>query len=696
MKTITTLFLVLIFSGMTWAQVAPDKYQVRFTDRDNSPYSIQNPEQFLTQKAIDRRTAHGIAIEENDLPVNPSYIQAVANTGAVILTVSKWMNSVTVQTSDPSVVTVINQLPFVLSISKGNLNPLPPGKESIKPFFDNETYGELLKDSNGDGIKSGLTYNYGNAFNQISMLNGIALHDSGYDGAGMSIAVLDAGFLNTNTLSAFTYLWSNNKILGYKDFVNPQNPNIFGSHSHGTSVLSTMGANLPGQMVGTAPQADYWLLRSEDAPTEYLIEELNWVSAAEFADSVGADIINSSLGYTTFDDPSQDHTYQDMDGNTTPITIAADMAVSKGMIVVNSAGNSGNSSWYYIGAPADGDSVFSIGAVNASGNYVSFSSKGPTYDGRTKPDVVAQGSGTTVINAFTGNVSTGSGTSFSSPITAGMVACLWQAHPNRRNTEVVEAIRQSGSQAASPDQFMGFGIPDYLAAHNHLSLPISHNFSLQIKVFLEGPFNGTSMNTDLNPFLPLSHPYGDPPFNHTGLESVPFIPGNDVVDWVLIELRDAPVADLASEETILARRAAFLLSDGRVVDLDGTSSLQFSVSVVKKMYVVVRHRNHLDILSYYPLIVQNDSSTYDFSTGSVKTFGNIAGSKEITSGNWGMIAGDGNADGIVDVFDKIEEWEIQAGSQGYYFSDYDLNTQISNQDKDDIWLPNVGHSSQLP
>jgi hypothetical protein len=528
------------------------------------------------------------------------------------------------------------------------------------------------------------------------MLNGIALHDLGYDGMGMTIAVLDAGFTNTNTIPAFSYLWNNNRILGYKDFVSPQAPNLFSSHTHGTSVLSTMGAYLPGDMVGTAPQASYWLLRSEDGATEYLVEELNWVSAAEFADSVGADIINSSLGYTTFDNPAQDHTYQDMNGNTTPVTIGADKAVSKGMIVVNSAGNSGGSSWQYIGAPADGDSVFSIGAVNSIGAYVSFSSTGPTSDGRTKPDVVAQGSGTTIINAGTGNVSTGSGTSFSSPVTAGMVSCLWQAHPNRRNTEILEAIRQSGSLAGNPDQQLGWGIPNYLTAHNLLSLPVSHNFSLKLKVFLEGAFNGLTMNTDLNTILPLNQPYNIPPFNYNGTESVVAIPGNDIVDWVLIELRDAPSANQADDGTLLARKAAFLKSDGTVVDLDGISDPAFSVTVVNKLYVVVKHRNHLGILSFYPLIVSNGSSAYDFTTGSVKSFGAATGCKEIAAGTWGMIAGDGNADGIVNDPDKLTEWEMNAGEHGYYFSDYNMDSEVSNQDKDNYWLPNVGFSSQIP
>ncbi len=397
------------------------------------------------------------------------------------------------------------------------------------------------------------------------MLNGIALHDMGYDGTGMTIAVLDAGFLHADTLRVFDSLWMNGQILGTKDFVSPQSPDIFGAHYHGAMVLSTMGGNWPGKMVGTAPHAHYWLLRSEDGGSEYLIEELNWVSAAEFADSVGADVINSSLGYTTFDNPSQNHTYADMDGNTTPITIGADMAVSKGMIVVNSAGNDGGSSWQYIDAPADGDSVFSIGAVTASGNYASFSSTGPTYDGRIKPNVVAQGSGSTIINPYNGLVSTGSGTSFSSPITAGMVACLWSAHPNKRTTQIMDAIQQSGSLAGNPNNQLGWGIPDYLAAHNLLSQPVTYNFSLHLKVFLGGPFNGSVMNADLNSILPLAQPYNVAPFNYSGTENVSSIPGTDVVDWLLIELRDASSPGAATSGTMLAQKAAFLKADGSVV-----------------------------------------------------------------------------------------------------------------------------------
>ncbi len=464
-KTILlALTYIIVLTG--FAQVSPDKYWVKFTDKNNSPYSIENPSEFLSQKAIDRRIVQEIPIIENDLPVNPDYIQQVEAIGVTLLNTSKWFNSITIYTTDPNAINTINNLPFVLSVEKSSPTKNLTDEKFKKPFFANESYTGIPETGMLKSSTSGDSYDYGAAFNQIDMLNGIALHDLGFDGAGMIIAVLDAGFLNTDDLEAFDYLWDNDKIKGYRDFVDPINPNIFDSHYHGSMVLSTMGANLPGQIVGTAPQADYWLLRSEDGESETLIEELNWVSAAEFADSLGADIINSSLGYTTFDDPSQNHTYEDMDGNTTPITIGADIAASKGILVCNSAGNSGGGSWQYIGAPADGDSVFSIGAVDGNGNYANFSSTGPTYDGRIKPNVVAQGAGSTVVEPWGGSVSSGNGTSFSSPITAGMVACLWQAHPTKRNTDIMTAVEQSGSLAGDPTDLLGYGIPDYMLAHD--------------------------------------------------------------------------------------------------------------------------------------------------------------------------------------------------------------------------------------
>ncbi len=591
----------------------------------------------------------------------------------------------------------IDALPFVLSVSKNTVSNIIAEDKSVKPFFENESISKIPEENLVKGTTSGQSYDYGQAFNQINMLNGIPLHDLGLDGAGMTIAVLDAGFLNADVIEAFDSLWLNNQIIGYKDFVSPLAPDIFDSHYHGTMVLSTMGANLPTEMVGTAPKADYWLLRSEDGATEYLIEELNWASAAEFADSLGADIINSSLGYTTYDDPAQDHTYEDMDGNTTPITIAADLAASKGILVVNSAGNSGSSSWHYIGAPADGDSVFTIGAVNSSGNYASFSSTGPTYDDRIKPNVVAQGQGSTVISAYSGNVTSGNGTSFSSPITAGMVACLWQAHPNKKNTEIMEAIQQSASQALNPDSLLGYGIPDYFAAHSTLSLPVIHTINLDIKVFLEGPFNGGDMDPDLNAILPLDQPYNTPPFNYPGLEQVDEIPGADIIDWIWVELRDAPSAAEATGGTMVAQAAGFIKSDGTITDTTGSNPLSFSLSITDSLYLVIHHRNHLSVMSSIALKEGIANSwSYDFTTSTNKAHGGSAGYKELVSGVYGLVAGDGNADGFIDQLDKTAEWEGSAGYRQYHMADYNCDSQIDNIDKDDFWLPNIVFVGQVP
>jgi subtilisin family serine protease len=312
-------------------------------------------------------------------------------------------------------------------------------------------------------------FDYGFGYTQIHMLGGDLMHEMGYRGQGKVIAILDAGFLNANTLSVFDSIWQNNQVLGTHDFVRGGDIQ-FDEHVHGAMVLSCMAANSPGQLIGTAPKASYWLLRSEDGATEYIIEEYNWVSAAEYADSVGADIINSSLGYTEFDDPALNHTYADMDGNTAVCTRGADMAARKGILVVNSLGNEGSSQWYYLSAPSDGDSVMGIGAVDGSGVYASFSSHGPSYDGRVKPDVVAQGSGVAIVDPYSGSITFGGGTSFSSPITAGMVACLWQANPSLNNMQIAQAIKQSASQYENPDDMLGYGIPDYVLANNILTV----------------------------------------------------------------------------------------------------------------------------------------------------------------------------------------------------------------------------------
>jgi serine protease AprX len=460
MKKYASLLSVLLFIGsQLFSQIAPDKYFIQFTDKKNSPYSIDYPEDFLTARAIARRQAHQIPIVENDIPVNQSYVQKVASYGVQIFTHSRWMNGITIETKDTVALDSIENLPFVkrtLQFKSGML------KKST--YFKNEKIG--VAPPPADKSATATEKDYGSALTQIKQIQGVSLHEKGFRGQGMVIAILDAGYADVPGQPLFDSLRNEGRLLGTKDFVNPGG-DVYPPHYHGRMVLSCMAADDPGVMIGTAPKASYWLLRTEDAPTENIIEEYNWVSGAEFADSVGADVINSSLGYIGFDDPSVSHTYADMDGKTCVSTIGAEIAASKGMLVVNSAGNEGQSSTFpWISAPADGDSVFTIGAVDASGHRASFSSIGPTFDGRIKPTVMAMGQGTAV--ASTSGVTYGNGTSFSSPVMAGMSACLWQAHPTATNIQIIEALKTTASMHAAPDNLMGWGIPDFTKADSLL------------------------------------------------------------------------------------------------------------------------------------------------------------------------------------------------------------------------------------
>jgi subtilisin family serine protease len=348
--------------------------------------------------------------------------------------------------------------------------------------------------------RSSSGFDYGPSFNQIHMLQGDSMHNLGFTGAGMVIAVLDAGYLHVDNLPAFDSLRINNQILGTKDFVNPGN-NVYNEFEHGMEVLSCMGGCLPGQLIGAAPKANYWLLRSEDAHSEYLIEEYNWVSAAEFADSAGADIINSSLGYTIFDEPTQSHTCQELNGYTTPATRGANIASSKGILVVCSAGNSGGTSWNCVSSPADAYSVLAIAAVDSNGIRAWFSSLGESTR-RIKPNVAAMGS-RAIVSSPSGAIMYNSGTSFSSPILAGMAACLWQAAPNWSNQSMMRAIELSGNQANSPDSLLGYGIPNFINALKHLHVhgkdvenqvlvfpnPFTHGLTISFYTTVEQDYN---------------------------------------------------------------------------------------------------------------------------------------------------------------------------------------------------------------
>ncbi len=487
MKRLYVLFLLLLIPPALFSQ--NQKHVVFLTDKDNNPYSLSNPSAFLSQRALERRAMSMIVPDWKDLPVTPSYVSQIAATGAEVIYPLRWFNAVVVKTSDPSVLSAIAALPFVSHVDmvvdhlfdKSSSDGGTQQSSSIAPVEPLQSASVAVSGKSG-------AFDYGQAYNQAHMIAVDELHNMGYTGAGMVIAVLDAGFYRVDQILAFDSLFTQNRILGTRDFHLPGN-NVYGEdmHTHGTSVLSTMGANLPGEMVGTAPHASYWLIRTEVGEYEALVEEYNWAAGAEFADSVGVDIINSSLGYTTFDNPVYDHTYGDMDGKTTPVTRAADIAASRGMLVVNSAGNSGGGSWQYIGAPADGDSVFSIGAVNGQGIYASFSSTGPTSDGRTKPDVTAQGQGTIVVSGW-GFPMPGSGTSFSSPVTAGGLACLWQSRPVLTAQQIREAVRNTASMASAPDQLYGWGIPNLVNARLYLNTTSPQPAAKPSFVLLPNPF----------------------------------------------------------------------------------------------------------------------------------------------------------------------------------------------------------------
>lgn len=452
MKKTGMMVVILMLALSAKSQTAPGKYWVQFIDKANTPFSISQPKDFLSDRAIERRTRYNIQITEEDLPVNPAYVDSLGRIGVTVLNRSKWFNAVTIATTDTALLSRIRNLSFVRQLKT---------IKTIKStqVVDNK-FESGFETATNESVQTDTTIlQYGQASRQVGMLNGHILHNQGFQGQGMVIAVLDGGFTNVNINSAFDSLWMRNQVLGNWDFVNNR-PVKFNEHPHGAWVLSIMGGNLPGKLVGSAPKASYYLLVTEDVGSEYLIEEDNWVAGAEYADSVGADVINSSLGYSVFDAQAMSHAYSDMDGKTTRITIAADIASSKGILVVSSAANEGDKKWHYITAPADAQNILTVGAVDSLGRYAYFSSTGPTYDKRIKPNISGQGLYTAIVNTD-GSVSRGSGTSFSSPLICGLATCLWQANRSRSPLEIIKAIEESATQSNSPDSLLGYGLPDF-------------------------------------------------------------------------------------------------------------------------------------------------------------------------------------------------------------------------------------------
>lgn len=480
-----SIALLFLFSE---AIVAQDKYFVGFSDKIGSPYSISNPEAFLTAQSVLRRTAQNIIITERDLPVNSNYVTQVAATGAKVLYPLKWFNGIVVEVQSASTITAIYNLPFV---------------ESIIKIFDALAVKSTMGEEDGfpvyrNKFEEGNFYNYGSSLSQIKIMEGNSLHNKGFRGKGISIAILDAGFNMANTLPAFDSLWYNNRIVFSRDLVN-RTSSIFSEHSHGMMVLSVLGGNIPELLIGSAPEANYMLIRTEDANSEQLIEEYNWAAGAELADSLGADIINSSLGYYVFDVPEQNYTYSQLNGTTTISAKAANIAFETGMLVINSAGNEGDNEWQYIITPADAFGSLAIGAIDSEGIYAAFSSIGPSADGRIKPDVVAMGK-STVIQRLTGEVGSSNGTSFSAPLISGMAACLWQLYSNATAAELRQLIIECSTLYSNPNNLLGYGVPQFSIYADSVQRPfLNSNNSLNIfpnpadntlKVWVPSEFSG--------------------------------------------------------------------------------------------------------------------------------------------------------------------------------------------------------------
>lgn len=458
-------FLFLILAGYTaMAQNTPTCYRISLSDKNNSPYSISNPSVFLSQRALDKRARFNIAITEQDFPVNPQYIQQIKAIDANIqvLCTSKWMNTVTIYCPDSTKPATISALPFVTNVLPVADYDLQGMKKQLQTFENN--YISIVSNPAKDSMAD---LDYGEGYRQIALHNGHLLHKEGFLGNGMLIAVFDAGWAGVDTSVYFHPLFENGQILGTRDLI-PGRHNVFEGHYHGTIVTSTMAILAEGTLVGTAPKANYFFIRSEHPLSEELIEEDFWAQAAEIADSLGADVINSSLGYTTFRDfPQGDFTYEDMDGVTSIASRAATILGQKGVVVCVSAGNEGTSPWYHIGHPADAFDILAVGAANVMGHIAGFSSRGPSYDGRVKPDITSVGVNTTCIWPDD-RLGEADGTSLACPVAAGLCACLWQALPEKTASEIMQIVRESSSCYNNPNDSLGYGIPDFYAAYqNH-------------------------------------------------------------------------------------------------------------------------------------------------------------------------------------------------------------------------------------
>ena len=467
----TKLLLLLLFYNFTSFAQVEDAW-IFFKDKPQADFYLTNPSSILSSKALSRRAKFNIALNVTDAPLEKSYVQQIRLIKELsVLATSKWMNAIHVK-GEVSVIQTLQDLSFVQKIEWANKN------RNIQPKIASKSIS--VRDKKAQKLSE--NYSYGNAANQIQMLNGHLLHQQGYTGKGIDVAIFDSGFIGVNTTSPFANLRNNGQIKSTYNFVSRTN-NVYDAHNHGSQVLSCMAAYSSSSYIGTAPDANYHLFITEEAAKETPLEESLWVEAAEKADSLGVDVINTSLGYTTFDNPAYNYEYKDMNGQTSFIARGLEYAFIKGIFCVVAASNEGNKVWKYISTPADAKNALTVGSVNATQVYSAFSSIGPSADGRVKPDVMARGENAFIVNEF-GTITTSNGTSFASPIMCGLVACLQQALPDTSPAQLMQVIKQSAHLYANPDFYYGYGIPDFSKALNEtLSIYSSESDLNQIQLY---------------------------------------------------------------------------------------------------------------------------------------------------------------------------------------------------------------------
>ena len=443
--------VIFLSSVVSAQQIADDVYWVYFTDKDGNGYEISQPDLFLSERSVNRRAWQGLGVDQTDEPVTRAYVDELKSMGAEIKHISRWLNGVAIINATGELYEQILEKPFVDTI------PWEPETDEI--YFPPRPEGGRFEPP----LSSDPAYDYGVAREQILLTETEALHEKGYTGSGVWIGILDTGFGDVDSLPSFESMISQGRLLGARNFVNDSSVFRVMDH-HGMYVLSIIGAEWDGNMIGTAPHASFFLSMTENIHQETRIEEIAWIEAAEYMDSLGCDVFNTSLGYSDFDGTRFDYTYSDMDGKTTFISRAASMTASKGIICCVSAGNEGNTAWLHITAPSDAFDILGVGAVDSTALIASFSSRGPSSDGRIKPDISAMGR-LTGIQYSNGGLARGSGTSFSSPLMAGSMASLWQAYPEFPATELMQMVRQTGNKIHHPDNIYGYGIPSFSLAY---------------------------------------------------------------------------------------------------------------------------------------------------------------------------------------------------------------------------------------